>query len=235
MMSNRNIVDQIHGAGMDWHGVAHTSEFNTDKIMASYPNEEMNHPMVTVSVSTKTPQKKFENKRQKVGLKYFSARALSFEEEDTQCLERTKTDAKSRIRIENAVRFDSVLRSQLVSWTEKLLQLQPKVHMSSHIIECGLCLFKQLRRKQLKSWSQGALPDSYISNRDLMIHDLVACWWIAMKHCSVRTAVPNQTLLSRATDSKPMLLSECELSALIALDWNVNHILERHGFVRCSE
>ncbi|WPT17497.1 hypothetical protein PSENEW3_00005500 [Picochlorum sp. SENEW3] len=234
-MSNHSIVDQIQGAGMDWHGVVHPSEFNNDKIMASYPNDGRDETMVTVNVSTKTPQKKFENKRQKVGFKYFSARALSFEEEDTECLERSKADAKSKIRIENAARFDSVLRSQLVMWTEKLLQLQPKVHMSPHIMECGLCLFKQLRKKQLKSWSQGKLPDSYISNRDLMIHDLVACWWIAMKHCSVRTAVPNRTLLSRATDSKSLLLSDCELSALIAMDWNVNHILERHGLVTCSE
>jgi hypothetical protein len=44
-----------------------------------------------------------------------------------------------------------------------------------------------------------------------MRHDLVAVWWIAMKHCSVRTAVPNRALLARATDSKRSLLSECEL------------------------
>eukprot|EP00889_Picochlorum_renovo_P004435 jgi/Picre1/31465/NNA_006817.t1 len=118
-------------------GVVHPSEFNNGKIMASYPNDGRDEPMVTVNVSTKTPQKKFENKRQKVGFKYFSARALSFEEEDTECLERSKADAKSKIRIENAARFDSVLRSQLVMWTEKLLQLQPKVHMSPTLWNVG--------------------------------------------------------------------------------------------------
>jgi hypothetical protein len=130
-------------------------------------------------------------------------------------------------------RFDSVLRSQLVHWTGKLLKLQPKVHMSPHIMECGLCLFKRLRQKQLLSWADGKLPKAYISNRELMIHDLIACWWIAMKHCSIRTAVPNRTLLSRATDAKDLLLADCEMAALIALDWNVNSLLAEEGLVKC--
>ena len=129
-------------------------------------------------------------------------------------------------------RFDSVLRSQLVHWTGKLLKLQPKVHMSPHIMECGLCLFKKLRQKQLLSWADGKLPKAYISNRELMIHDLIACWWLAMKHCSIRTAVPNRTLLSRATDAKDLLLADCEMAALIALDWNVNSLLADEGLVK---
>lgn len=66
-----------------------------------------------------------------------------------------------------------------------------------------------------------------------MIHDLIACWWIAMKYCSIRTAVPNRTLLSRATDAKDLLLADCEMAALIALDWNVNSFLAEEGLVKC--
>ncbi len=32
----------------------------------------------------------------------------------------------------------------------------------------------------------------YLTNEQLLIHDLVSCWWIALKHCSIRTAVPNR-------------------------------------------
>ncbi len=32
----------------------------------------------------------------------------------------------------------------------------------------------------------------YLNNEQLLIHDLVSCWWVVLKHCSVRTAVPNR-------------------------------------------
>ena len=35
-------------------------------------------------------------------------------------------------------------------------------------------------------------PRQYLSNEQLLIHDLVSCWWVALKHCSIRTAVPNR-------------------------------------------
>ena len=202
---------------------------DNDMIRAKYPFESHGDPMVTVTVTTQTPQKKCENKRRKVGLNNISARVLTFDHQKKDIVESIKDQGS---HVESVNRFDSVLRSQLVMWTDKLLKLQPKVHMSPHIMECGLCLFKSLRQKQLKSWAHGKLPKSYISNRDLMIHDLVACWWIAMKHCSVRTAVPNRTLLSRATEAKCKLLADCELSALCALDWDINVILRDHGLVK---
>lgn len=32
----------------------------------------------------------------------------------------------------------------------------------------------------------------YLAREDLLNHDLISCWWIALKHASVRTAVPNR-------------------------------------------
>ena len=140
-----------------------------------------------------------------MGLRSIS-KALSYTKGDRQ------EHSNHNIELESASkRFDSALRAQLSTWTDKLIDLQPKVYMSPHILECGLVLFKALRQRQLQAWIDGKLPKSYISNRELMRHDLVAVWWIAMKHCSVRTVVPNRALLARATDSKRSLLSECEL------------------------
>jgi hypothetical protein len=136
------------------------------------------------------------------------SKALSYTKADRQ--ENNSYD--HRVELESAAkRFDSALRTQLSTWTDRLIDLQPKVYMSPHILECGFVLFKALRQRQLQAWIDGKLPKSYISNRELMRHDLVAVWWIAMKHCSVRTSVPNRALLARATDSKRSLLSECEL------------------------
>lgn len=213
---------------MHEHAASEAPFLEDEMIRAKYPFDAHGDSMVTVTVTTQTPQKKCENKRRKVGLNNISARVLTFDQPKQAIVE----DSKDQSQVESVGRFDSVLRSQLVIWTDKLLKLQPKVHMSPHIMECGLCLFKSLRQKQLKSWANGKLPKSYISNRDLMIHDLVACWWIAMKHCSVRTAVPNRTLLSRATEAKCKLLAECELSALCALHWDINMILRDHGLVK---
>ena len=88
-----------------------------------------------------------------------------------------------------------------------------------------------LRQRQLQAWIDGRLEQAYINNREILRHDLVACWWVSMKHCSVRTAVPNRALLARATHSKKSLLSECELSALCTLDWDIQKILVAHGLV----
>ena len=146
-------------------------------------------------------------RRRKMGIRSIS-KALSY----TKANRQENANHNHSVELESAAkRFDSALRAQLSTWTDKLIDLQPKVYMSPHILECGLVLFKALRQRQLQAWIDGKLPKSYISNRELMRHDLVAVWWIAMKHCSVRTAVPNRALLARATDSKRSLLSECEL------------------------
>jgi hypothetical protein len=191
-------------------------------------SEESDGTVNVVKISSVTPVKKCESKRRKVGMGAVS-KVLSFAQQKRSIAQSIKDEQAQQL--ESVKRFDSALRAQLVAWTDKLIELQPKVHMSPHIMECALCLFKSLRQRQLESWADGKLPKSYISNRELMRHDLVAVWWIAMKHCSVRTAVPNRALLSRATESKRVLLSDCELSALSALEWDVNLILRSHGLV----
>lgn len=174
----------------------------------------------------------YESKRRKTAEGLDTARSGTF----TRAHHSQGVDQRDRVRSEEiAKRFDGVLRAQIHAWTKQLLKLQPKVHMSAHIIDCGLCIFKRLRRAQLLSWSRGNLPKAYISNKELMIHDLIACWWIAMKHCSVRTAVPNRTLLSRATHAKEVLLGDCEIAALVALNWDINAILVESGMVEWKE
>lgn len=159
-------------------------------------------------------------RRRKVGLRSIS-KVLSYDKEP---------------QVESAAKkFDSAIRQQLSAWTDKLIELQPKVYMNAHICESGLCLFKVLRQRQLQAWIDGRLEQSYINNKELLRCDLVAAWWIAMKHCSVRTAVPNRALLARATDSKKTLLSECELSALCTLEWDIQKILVAHGLVIDTE
>lgn len=59
----------------------------------------------------------------------------------------------------------------------------------------------------------------------LLRHDLAAALWIALKHCSVRTAVPNRALLARATGARPELLQEREVASLRAVDWRINAAL----------
>jgi hypothetical protein len=199
-------------------------------IPAKYTGHGSCDGTAVVKVSTVTPVKKCEGKRRKIGLGSVS-KALLFTKQNKDSSQSLQSD---QARVESIRRFDSALRAQLVAWTDKLIELQPKVYMSAHIMECALCLFKALRQRQLKSWVDGRLPKSYISNRELMRHDLVAVWWIAMKHCSIRTLVPNRALLSRATESKRVLLSDCELSALCALEWDVNRVLRAHGLVLCS-
>jgi hypothetical protein len=104
-----------------------------------------------------------------------------------------------------------------------------QVQMTEHLIDCGLCLFKYLRRLQVAACAAGRFPHSYLADEDNLVHDLVACWWVALKHCSVRTAVPNRTLMARATGATPELLSDRELAALIGMDWDVNAVLRLSG------
>ena len=103
--------------------------------------------------------------------------------------------------------------------------------MSDHLIESGLCLFKHLRCLQVSAASEGRFPAEYLSSEVLLLHDLIACWWIALKHCSVRTAVPNRTLMSRATNADPAMLADRELAALVGMDWEVNAVLRMYGLL----
>lgn len=66
------------------------------------------------------------------------------------------------------------------------------MHVSEYLLECGLWLFRNLRNLQVAAAAAGVLPAAYLTEEQYLLHDLIACWWLAMKHCSVRTAVPNR-------------------------------------------
>jgi hypothetical protein len=101
--------------------------------------------------------------------------------------------------------------------------------MSDHLIEAGLALFRHLRGLQAAAAADGRFPADYLSCEALARHDLAACWWVALKHCSVRTAVPNRTLMTRATGASAALLADRELAALVGMDWEVAGVLRAAG------
>lgn len=109
------------------------------------------------------------------------------------------------------------------------------MHVSEHLMRCGLCLFKNLRFIQWTAAIEGRLTPDYFNSPATNHHDLAACYWMALKHCSVRTAVPNRTLMSRATGCEPVQLGEGELAALLWLEWEVNAVLRLSGLVKDTE
>lgn len=64
--------------------------------------------------------------------------------------------------------------------------------VSDYLVDAGLALFRNLRRLQVAGAALGTLPVAYLMNEHYLLHDAIACWWLAMKHSSVRTAVPNR-------------------------------------------
>ena len=113
-----------------------------------------------------------------------------------------------------------------------LLPSPCQVHVSEHLIECGLCLFRHLRIVQSAAALDGRLPLHALRNDVLCLHDLAACWWIGLKCCSVRTAVPNRALMSKATDCYPAMLGDRELAALLTLEWDANALLREAGLIQ---
>lgn len=107
-----------------------------------------------------------------------------------------------------------------------------QVFMSEHLIECGLCLYKYLRHLQVNATMDGRLSPAYFANQQLIMHDIIGCWWIGLKCCSIRTAVPNRALMCKATGANPPLLADCELAALIAMDWEATAVLREHGLIQ---
>ena len=126
---------------------------------------------------------------------------------------------------------ENCLYLQLSLWSISLLKLQPKVYMAPRIIQCCVCLFKRVCEKKaelsrLGGDCFGQNAHALLTCHDKMLkHDLIACWWIAMKHCSFRTAMPNRTLISRATGASDTLLADCEVKVLKVLDWRINFLL----------
>ena len=115
-------------------------------------------------------------------------------------------------------------------FTIKFLKMQ--VYVSEHLVECGLALFKHLRIVQWQALIDGQLGVELLSCHATLRHDLAACYWAALKHCSVRTAVPNRALMSKATGTDAVLLGQHELEALISMEWEVNAVLRIVGLVQ---
>lgn len=67
-----------------------------------------------------------------------------------------------------------------------------QVVVSDYLVDAGLALFRSLRRLQVAGAALGTLPVAYLMNEHYLLHDAIACWWLAMKHSSIRTAVPNR-------------------------------------------
>ena len=106
-----------------------------------------------------------------------------------------------------------------------------QVFVSEHLIECGLALFKHLRFVQWQAFLDGHLGQDLLSCQVTLRHDLAACYWTALKHCSIRTAVPNRSLMSKATATDSYVLAQREVQALVWIDWDVNVILRISGLV----
>ncbi|GAB4812999.1 hypothetical protein N2152v2_000045 [Parachlorella kessleri] len=186
-----------------------TEEFSVSKISG-----------VEASVLHRTPERGENGKRL----------GSSSESEDPLHHDAASVESSPAVELINAG-VEERLRGFLYAWGKRLVELQPKVHMSEHLTESGLFLFKCLRQLQLNACCEGSLALADLSNEVLLVHDLIACFWIAMKACSIRTQVPNRTLVSKATGAQPELLGERELAALILLDWDVNTMLRLGGFV----
>lgn len=113
-----------------------------------------------------------------------------------------------------------------------ILFLLMQVHVSEHLVECGLALFKHLRLVQWQALLDGHLGQDLLACHITLRHDLASCYWMALKHCSVRTAVPNRSLMSKATATDAVVLSQREVQALVWMDWDVNAILRVVGLVQ---
>ena len=107
-----------------------------------------------------------------------------------------------------------------------------QVYVSEHLVECGLALFRHLRLVQWHALLDGHLSHELLSCQHTLRHDLAACYWTALKHCSVRTAVPNRSLMSKATATDPPTLGQREVDALVTLEWEVNAVLRVVGLVQ---
>lgn len=78
----------------------------------------------------------------------------------------------------------------------------------------------------------GNLSHEHLSCQLTLRHDLAACYWTALKHCSVRTAVPNRSLMSKATATDPTTLGLREVDAMVTMEWEVNAVLRVVGLVK---
>ena len=67
-----------------------------------------------------------------------------------------------------------------------------QVLVADYLIDGALWLFRNARHIQFTAVAHRRLPACLIRDERCFYHDLIACWWLAMKHSSIRTAVPNR-------------------------------------------
>ncbi|KAK9832386.1 hypothetical protein WJX74_008562 [Apatococcus lobatus] len=111
----------------------------------------------------------------------------------------------------------AVLYQWLLHWKGTLKALQAKCILTDDVIYRAVDLFVRYREQvQDSSWEHDAISDS-----EQLPSELAACLWLATKTTGNRSCLPSRTLVCRATNVDPALISELELHILIALDWHV--------------
>ena len=111
----------------------------------------------------------------------------------------------------------AVLYQWLLHWKASLKALQAKCILTDDVIYRAVDLFIRYREQiQDPSWESSPTCDS-----DQLPCELAACLWLATKTTGNRSCLPSRTLICRATEIDPALISELELQVLVALDWHV--------------
>lgn len=111
----------------------------------------------------------------------------------------------------------AVLYQWLLHWKASLKALQAKCILTDDVIYRAVDLFIRYREQlQDSSWEYDAVSDN-----EQLPSELAACLWLATKTTGNRSCLPSRTLICRATDISPALISELELQILVALDWHV--------------
>ena len=111
----------------------------------------------------------------------------------------------------------AVLYQWLLHWKASLKALQAKCILTDDVIYRAVDLFIRYREQvQDFNWETNS-----VSNSEQLPCELAACLWLATKTTGNRSCLPSRTLICRATEIDPSLISELELQILIALDWHV--------------
>ncbi len=111
----------------------------------------------------------------------------------------------------------AVLYQWLLHWKASLKGLQAKCVLTDDVIYRAVDLFIRYREQiQDPSWELSPACDS-----EQLPCELAACLWLATKTTGNRSCLPSRTLICRATEIDPTLISELELQILVALDWHV--------------
>ncbi len=111
----------------------------------------------------------------------------------------------------------AVIYQFLLHWKVGLQALQAKCILADDVIYRAVDLFIRYREQvQDVSWDFDSFSDS-----EQLPSELAACLWLATKTTGNRSCLPSRTLICRATEIDPGVISTIELQILIALDWHV--------------